>query len=376
MLDIGLNVGPYALLARSCSDREVVGFEPTPDLAHIARVTGARNGLPYRVEEIALGDSEGTATLYLSDTSDSSNSLNPDFRPNHTSIEVPLETLDSYVARTGVVPGLLKVDTETTEPAVLRGAARTVAEHRPWVFCEVLHGRGEDDLTRAIADWGYTWYHLTGPGPLEPAEAIVGDKAMQHFMWLFVPEPARARALGARRRLATRPRCDARRTPPVTPRPGSDMQPHVVMLVSNDVSTDTRVKKVALAVARMGLRVTVLGITSEPEPSVSALGPVTVVRVPVDYRLREARRTRRETARRWRPPVGYRDREARMTAWARVRVTARRGRSAAGRLKSSRAQGERPVALAAQSYALRATVIGRGTAVKARSKAGSGSTGR
>lgn len=189
VLDIGANVGPYSLLARTCSDREVVGFEPTPDLAHIARVTGARNGIPYLVEEIALGDAEGTATLYLSDTSDSSNSLNPDFRPNHTSIEVPLETLDAYVARTGIVPAVLKVDTETTEPAVLRGAKETIARHRPWVFCEVLHGRGEADLTAAIIDWGYTWYHLTGDGPLEPLTEIVGDATHKHYMFLFVPEP-------------------------------------------------------------------------------------------------------------------------------------------------------------------------------------------
>lgn len=143
------------------------------------------------------------------------------------------------------------------------------------------------------------------------------------------------------------------------------------MLVSNDVATDTRVKKVALAVARMGLRVTVLGITSDPELSVAALGPVTIVRVPVDYRLREARRTRRENARRWRPPVGYPDREARLTAWARVRVTARHGRAAAGRLKAARAEGSQPLALAAQSYALRASVITRGTVIKVRSKSGS-----
>lgn len=189
VLDIGLNVGPYALLARACSDREVVGFEPTPDLAQIARVTGARNGVPYLVEEIALGDAEGTATLYLSDTSDSSNSLNPDFRPSTRSLEVPLETLDAYVARTGTAPGLLKVDTETTEPAVLRGAAHTIAEHRPWVFCEVLHGRGEDELTRAITDWGYNWYYLTGPGPLEKLDTIVGDAEHKHYMFLFTPEP-------------------------------------------------------------------------------------------------------------------------------------------------------------------------------------------
>jgi FkbM family methyltransferase len=188
-LDVGANVGPYSLLARACSDRQVVGFEPTPDLAEVARVTAARNGLDYDVEEIALGDTDGRATLHLSETSDSSNSLNPDFRPSSTSIDVSLERLDAWAARTGTAPGVLKVDTETTEPAVLRGARDTVAAHKPWVFCEVLHGRGEEDLTEVVKPWGYTWYHLTGTGPLEPASQIVGDPDHRHFMWLFVPEP-------------------------------------------------------------------------------------------------------------------------------------------------------------------------------------------
>ena len=182
-------MGPYSLLARACSDRQVVAFEPTPDLARVARVTGERNGLDYLVEEIALGDAAGTATLYLSDTSDSSNSLNPEFRPSSASLEVPVETLDGWVERTGTAPGILKVDTETTEPAVLRGAGDTVRRHRPWVFCEVLHGRVEAELTEVLGSWGYTWYHLTGPGPLEPRTEIVGDEEQKHYMWLFVPGP-------------------------------------------------------------------------------------------------------------------------------------------------------------------------------------------
>lgn len=69
--------------------------------------------------------------------------------------------------------------------------------------------------------------------------------------------------------------------------------PHVVMLVANDVSADTRVRKSALAVAALGARVTVVGITAEPRRSTSRLGPVTILRVPVDFLLRDRRRDRR-----------------------------------------------------------------------------------
>lgn len=189
MYDVGTNVGPYGLLARAYSDRQVVGFEPTPELAEVAQRIGELNGLDYAVERIALGDHEGTVQLYLSDSTDSSNSLNPAFRPYSNILDVPLVRLDDYVETSGLVPGLVKVDTETTEPAVLRGAVGTVAEHRPWVFCEVLSGQTEQELAEVVEPWGYTWYHLTAGDELKPAERIVGDPTFTHFMYLLVPEP-------------------------------------------------------------------------------------------------------------------------------------------------------------------------------------------
>lgn len=101
MLDIGANVGLYALLAAMISDRPVCAVEPTPDLAQAARDLAQLNGLDISVEELALGDRSGTATLYLSDRTDSSNSLNPNFRRHSREIEAELRTVDEHVERTG-----------------------------------------------------------------------------------------------------------------------------------------------------------------------------------------------------------------------------------------------------------------------------------
>ena len=62
---------------------------------------------------------------------------------------------------------------------------------------------------------------------------------------------------------------------------------HVVMLVANDVATDTRVKKEALALAAAGLRVTVVGTTSPAHPSTTTMGAVTIVRAPVAFAIRD-----------------------------------------------------------------------------------------
>ena len=53
----------------------------------------------------------------------------------------------------------------------------------------------------------------------------------------------------------------------------TDTPPHVVMLVANDVRSDTRVRKSALAVAALGARVTVLGVTTGPRRWDTLLGP-------------------------------------------------------------------------------------------------------
>jgi FkbM family methyltransferase len=188
VLDIGANVGIYAAIARSVSEREVIAFEPWQKLVDVAQQFSDDNGLGFTTEAIALGAENKTATFHLSDVGDSSNSLNRNFRPSTNQIEVPVETLDSYVARTGIVPAVMKVDTESTEPDVLTGAQKTIAEHRPWILCEVLAGRVEKRLHDILAPFGYRWYHVLDELPFREAARIIGDKAYENLMWLFAPE--------------------------------------------------------------------------------------------------------------------------------------------------------------------------------------------
>ncbi len=188
ILDVGANVGVYAALAAALTPRQVCAFEPSPSLVETARRFAADNDLHYRTEALALGAENGSATFYLSDSSDTSNSLAAGFRKSSAQIDVPVETLDSYVARTGLVPAVMKVDTETTEPDVLTGAVRTITRHRPWILCEVLAARVESRLTEALAPFGYSWYHVGDEVPYRRTSEIVGDRTYRHLMWLFAPE--------------------------------------------------------------------------------------------------------------------------------------------------------------------------------------------
>lgn len=69
----------------------------------------------------------------------------------------------------------------------------------------------------------------------------------------------------------------------------SGNQPHVVMIVANDVTVDTRVMKMAHDVAEAGPRVTVLGISSTGNREQLALGKARIVLLPVTDLLRTTR---------------------------------------------------------------------------------------
>ncbi|TDD72972.1 FkbM family methyltransferase [Jiangella aurantiaca] len=198
--DVGANLGLYALLARAYTDREVVAFEPTPELAGWARQLSADNDLDYRLEQVAAGESPGVATFYLSETSDASNSLAEGFRTSKRQLDVLVEPLDRYSRRTGSVPAVLKIDTETTEHHVLRGAREVVARNRPWIFCEVLANRApEKELTALMSGFGYHFFHLNGADPLVETGVIVGDPTFQHMNYLFTPTQIEPRMIDAAR---------------------------------------------------------------------------------------------------------------------------------------------------------------------------------
>lgn len=88
-------------------------------------------------------------------------------------------------------------------------------------------------------------------------------------------------------------------------RPVSNAEPRsqpakVVMMVGNDIAHDTRVLKMGLALADAGVDVTLLGYASSGQREDRQLGPVRILRVPIQWRLKEAARAR-ETARRHTP---------------------------------------------------------------------------
>lgn len=191
MFDVGANVGPHALVIAAVLDVPVVAFEPAAEVAAVLRQLVAINAVRCTVEETAVGERDGTATLFISPT-DTSTSLRAGFREPTAETTVPVISLDSYVATSGLRPGLLKIDTETTEAAVLRGAAELLRT-RPWIVCEILPGWDDDPIDEILRPLGYRAFQIVDDVPFPERETIGEHAELEARNWLFAPEaPDRA----------------------------------------------------------------------------------------------------------------------------------------------------------------------------------------
>ncbi len=191
-INVGANIGYFALIvAKLFGARvDVHAYEPMPVLFDGLVDACRSNRVDVHLRSLALSDFEGTAPFHLSAKSDTSNSLNPEFRPNKGIVDVPVSTIDAEFADPSTdLPTVLLVDTESTEPAVLRGSRAFIERVRPAVVCEVLAGRTETELTNILNDCGYEMYELTDDGP-QRRDELVGDRTYRHRDWLFVPEGA------------------------------------------------------------------------------------------------------------------------------------------------------------------------------------------
>ncbi len=192
ILDVGAAEGVYSLFAAAVNpSAAIVAFEPGRRQLDRLRANVAANaqllGDRLQVAAVALSDADGTAEFH--ELPGGTSSLNADFRAGTETRVVELARGDRVVPDLvgGAAVDLVKIDTESTEPQVLRGLTETIERDRPVIVCEVLSGRSETELQPLVDRWGYRTWWLSGDGPVERA-AIEGDPASRHVNWLFLPD--------------------------------------------------------------------------------------------------------------------------------------------------------------------------------------------
>jgi len=131
VFDVGANIGEYSKMVREHAPQAVIhAFEPHPaSFAALQRAASTTGIIPH---QIALGDTQGEIELF--DYADEAGSQHASVfrqvieevhRRPAESCKVRMETLDAITAELGISRiGLLKIDTEGNDLAVLKGARK------------------------------------------------------------------------------------------------------------------------------------------------------------------------------------------------------------------------------------------------------------
>jgi len=188
-LDVGANTGIYSLIAAVDNPtRRVYAFEPVPRVFECLKRNVALNRVSnLYVDCSAVTDYDGEITLYVPTTIlfPTSASTLRGWREGCEAIAVQAVTVDAFVA-THAVPkvDLMKIDTEGTEPMVLKGATDTL-EDEPMIICEVIHGKTERSLHTLLDDRGYRYFRIAREG-LVQQECITGAEIYKDLNYLFI----------------------------------------------------------------------------------------------------------------------------------------------------------------------------------------------
>jgi FkbM family methyltransferase len=170
VFDIGANAGIFSLAALAANPRATVhAFEPTPEIAARLRVTGVMNSFSgLVVNEVAVGDTDGTATLRRwRGVGNSNEGMNFTTADGEGEV-VQLVSLDRYCADRGVERiDLLKIDIQGNEPRAFAGAAGLLREKRiGTIFAELNWdaSRADEPAAQMIAMLEAAGFLFSPPG--------------------------------------------------------------------------------------------------------------------------------------------------------------------------------------------------------------------
>jgi FkbM family methyltransferase len=168
--DVGAHHGWMSMVAarRTGPTGKVVAFEPSPASVDFLLYHKRVNRLTQMdIVSKAVTKADAAATPFtLVGTGDAvMNSLvaieevKNDPRGS-TVIQVEAVTLDSYAQQTGLIPTLIKIDTEGSELWVCEGAKHLLAEHRPALIIAthptwLPEGQKIEDLFALLSSYGY-----------------------------------------------------------------------------------------------------------------------------------------------------------------------------------------------------------------------------
>ncbi len=154
-LDIGANIGYYALMAAHQGARKVLAFEPNPAVFSRLRFNIEANDLAGRIVAlpVALGDRVATTTMAVSDRDMGGSHIGDHAGASGTSITVEMKPLNDVLAEEGITRvDAMKIDVEGMEDAVLFPFFETSARSI-WPRLVIIEHTSRKQWKRDILAW-------------------------------------------------------------------------------------------------------------------------------------------------------------------------------------------------------------------------------
>ena len=196
--DVGANLGYYSLVGKAINPLvKIIAFEPMPGPQNYFKKNLALNSFNDIVlEPLALSNNEGemefTSVInrkfaHVKDqlTGDGSLFDKKDGYAKLVKVQVKVDMLDNYVKRNNITSlELIKLDVEAHEDIVLSGAKNMLQNFKPIIICEVLKGKVEANIQKALLPYGYEFYQATNNGLINQDsikhDGIINDYFMVH----------------------------------------------------------------------------------------------------------------------------------------------------------------------------------------------------
>ena len=162
-MDVGANVGEYALLASGICRSRSIAIEPIPSTYDRLVANVKLNGLENHIECLNIGLGRQDTTLQFIDSPYSvMNRPVADFdKSTHPQVTVKIKSLDEIAVSEGM-PILLKIDVEGFELEVLKGACQCLEDERLMAIIIELNGSGQkygftdDQVFSFLVDKGFS----------------------------------------------------------------------------------------------------------------------------------------------------------------------------------------------------------------------------
>lgn len=189
VVDIGANIGTFALPVAQATKAHIIAVEPVSSTFSLLNDNVRRNQAGDAVTTVrsAVGDVAGDVVITTG--AQSANHVLPGQTAARAGEErVAVVTLLDDESRID----LIKVDVEGLELNVMRGALQTLASHAPAVLLEIesrwttRYGYRPEDVFAFMAAAGYGYESLTSDGPLAATSVAADLQRANNF--LFVPD--------------------------------------------------------------------------------------------------------------------------------------------------------------------------------------------